>query len=225
MICKKEFSTMPRQSKERECVDRLYEVLRSHQQVINVSTDVRAGCSEILRSKWDKLTGKSSLRLQPQIDILLEAEYPPAPDGIVFCGIEVKYFDKKLDTLRFNLPFYAGLDEAIGSLSYGLDSSALWHVFAQSTSKEDLIRYGLPFWRHIRKFNLPIEFSVMRVNGENFDVYISSGEPLKTKKLSDLTLTFKYPNPIKNEAFQLEFRRILYDWWKKKLIKQQQLIS
>lgn len=211
---------MQKHNKEKECVNRLCKVLESHIQVISISPDVRAGCSEILRSKWDKLTGRRSLRLQPQIDILLEAtdpKYGDPPDKTVFCGIEVKYFEKKQDTHRFNLPFYAGLDEAIGSLSYGLDSSALWHVFAQSTSEEDLIRYGLPFWQHIRKFNLPIDYSVMRVNGENFDVYISSGEPLKTQKLSDLTLTFKYPNPIKNEAFQLKFRSILYDWWKKKL--------
>ena len=204
---------------ERKCVHKLYNVLRDHDQVISISEDVRPGCSSILRHEWDRISRESRLKLQPQIDLLFEARTIKSPFEKIMCGVEVKYFKKQNN--KFNWPFYAGIDEAIATLNYGLDRSALWQVFSPSTSKNDLDRYGASFWVHLRKLGIPIEFTMLVDNGSDFDVYrlrrTDSGyESDLTLKLSEIPLVFPYKNPIMNEPLQIELRKLVVDWWKLK---------
>jgi len=207
-----------RSRKERECVKRLCKVLQRHPQIKKVSSDIRPSNSSILRKEWNALTGGASLKLQPQIDILIEATQPKGIEKLI-CGIEVKYFEKTKN--RFNWSFYAGLDEAIATLNYGLHHAALWHVFFPTITKKELRMYGLPFWGHIIKLNLPIEFTMLVDRESDFDVYnpvLINGqrEPEYLCKLSELDITFKRPNPIFNEPLQIKLREILYAWWKKR---------
>ena len=116
----------------------------------------RKKISSHLRAKWDKITGEHSLKLQPQLDILLE----DAPFNLL-CGVEIKYYQKSTGSSGFNWAYYAGLDEAIATLNYGFHSSALWQVFSSETTITDLKRYGDPFWRHLGKLNLPIDYTMM----------------------------------------------------------------
>jgi hypothetical protein len=193
---------------ERDCVHRLCNVLKSHPQILAVSEDIRPGCSSNLRAKWDKITGGHSLKLQPQIDILLE-------DSLfnLLCGIEVKYYQKTIGSSKFNWAYYAGIDEAIATLNYGFHASALWQVFSSETTIKDLKRYGDPFWRHIGKLNLPIDYTMMIDRGTDFDVYnLSSSEPYNLCRLSEIRPIHYHQNPLVNQSFQTELRKILYSW-------------
>ena len=196
--------------REKEVVKRLCKVLQDHGQIIHVKADVRPASSSIFRDKWDKLTRGIGLKLQPQIDILLEAETYQKSRQTILCGIEVKYFEKAGS--RFNWSFYAGIDEAIATLNYGLDHSALWQIFSPSTEKGNLVQYGAPFWKHIEKLKLPIEFSLLVDRGSDFDVHAKTGE--YSFKLSENLIAFNKPNPIKDEALQIQLREMLYEWCK-----------
>jgi len=207
-----------KRNKERDCIFRLQHVLENHKQVRKVSGDVRPGCSSILRREWEKLTDGTSLRLQPQIDLLIEANaINPHPYGnILLCGIEVKYFERNKES--FNWPFYAGIDEAIATLNYGLDDSALWQVFSSTTTEKDLDQFGASFWIHIRELQLPVEFTMMVDRGTDFDVHNLRQQGNRIEryyrcKLSEITLSFKHPNPLRNKHPNNEFRKILYEWW------------
>lgn len=206
-----------KRNKEKDCVLRLQHILEAHGQVRKVSGDVRPGCSSTLRREWEKLTGGTSLRLQPQIDLLLEAyTFDPHPYGnVLLCGIEVKYFEKSDGS--FNWPFYAGIDEAIATLNYGLDGSALWHVFSPTTTKKDLDQFGASFWIHIALLRLPVEYTMMVDTDSDFDVYNlrPRGNGLECYylcKLSEIRLSFTHPNPLRNKHPNSELRRTLYDW-------------
>jgi hypothetical protein len=195
---------------ERECVKRLCNVLQSHRQVLAVTEDLRPGCSSFLSAEWEKMTKGYSLKLQPQIDILLE-------DSLwnYLCGIEVKYFQKPKNNLGFNWAFYAGADEAIAMLNYGFHTSALWHVFSPETTLQDLEHYGEPFWKHIEKLRLPIEYTMMIDRGKDFDVYNrdrKTGRSYNLCKLSQITITYSQFNPIFNEILQTELRTTIYNW-------------
>lgn len=201
-----------RANMEKDCIQRLCKVLRSHEDVIKVSDDVRPGCSSTLRNKWNELSRGIGLKLQPQIDLLIETWTPSAPGKKILCGIEVKYFKKK--DKKFNWSFYAGIDEAIATLNYGLDGSALWQIFAPSTTTMDLRQYGASFWIHVNTLKLPIEFSLLVDRGTDFDIYTEKGE--YSDKLSNFPIIFNKPNPIKEKALQIKLRKLLYAWWKSK---------
>jgi hypothetical protein len=199
-----------RKKDEQICVHRLCKVLQSHQQVLAVTEDLRPGCSSPLRAKWDNMTGGYSLKLQPQIDILLE-------DLLwrYLCGIEVKYFKKPENHTRFNWAFYAGIDEAIAMLNYGFHTAAVWHVFSPNTTKQDLDHYGAPFWQHMDKLGLPIEYTMMIDRGEDFDVYNrdrKTGKSCPLCRLSQIALGYSHFNPIFDEPHQKELRKIIYEW-------------
>ncbi len=205
-----EFTKKRKAQRERECVKRLCKVLQDHGQIIYVKADVRPASSSIFRNKWNKLTGGIGLKLQPQIDILLEAERYQEPRRTILCGIEVKYFEKT--DSRFNWSFYAGIDEAIATLNYGLDHSALWQIFSLSTKKEDLVQYGALFWKHIKKLELPIDFTILVDKGSDFHIHKEDGE--YSFKLSENLIAFNRQNPIKDEPLQNQLRKMLYEWCK-----------
>jgi hypothetical protein len=102
-----------------------------------------------------------------------------------------------------------------------VDGSALWQVFAPSTTVADLRQFGASFWVHIELLNLPVEFTMMIDRGGDFDVY-----NLRSREgglecyflctLSEITLTFTHPNPLRNRHPQIELRALLNDWWKSK---------
>jgi hypothetical protein len=124
----------------------------------------------------------------------------------------VKYFEK-IDS-RFYWSFYAGIDEAIAALNYGLDHSALWQIFSQSTKEKDLRQYGAPFWKHIQELKLPVEFSLLVDKESDFHVHTTAGE--YSFNLSDNLIAFNRVNPIKDEPLQIKLRKMLYEWWKSK---------
>jgi hypothetical protein len=197
-------SKSERSSLERKCVHRLCEVLKSHSQILAVSEDVRPGCSSTFRIEWDKITGGNSLRLQPQIDILIEDSR-----WNYLCGVEVKFYEKTIGNSRFNWPYYAGLDEAIATLNYGFHASALWQVFSSETSLQDLKCYGESFWKHVAMLKLPVDFTMMIDKGNDFDVYNPGPEYLG--KLSEIPYHYRL-NPLFNQPFQIELRKKIYDW-------------
>lgn len=193
-----------RSSLERKCVHKLCEVLKYHPQILAVTEDVRLGCSSTFREKFEKMTGESSLKLQPQIDILIEDirwNY--------LCGIEVKFYEKVIGNSRFNWAYYAGLNEAIATLNYGFHASALWQVFSSETSFQDLKCYGESFWKHVAMLDLPIDFTMMIDSGTDFDVY--NPGPKYLGKLSEIPYHYRL-NPLFNQPFQIELRKKIYDW-------------
>jgi hypothetical protein len=130
--------------------------------------------------------------------------------------VEVKYFEKNKG--RFNWPFYAGLDEAIASLNYGVDSSALWQVFSPDTEERDLRQIGAALWTHVSELNLPVEFTIMVDRFSDFDVYGQRHGtdivPRFVNKLSTIPVLFACPNPIKEKPTQVKLRALLYRSWK-----------
>lgn len=103
-------------------------------------------------------------RLQPEIDIFFK-EFGQDPTDIrfpKFHGIELKYFAPRtgfgLNAL-YNKSFYAGLDEALGLLTLGLDSVSLWHFFDNDMLNKHQARIYAKMVRHvICTLNLPIGY-------------------------------------------------------------------
>ncbi|HLE74513.1 MAG TPA: hypothetical protein VI864_00495 [Candidatus Bathyarchaeia archaeon] len=135
-----------------------------------------------LRKKWHDIYGRplsvdQSLipPLQPEIDMIL-------CEGKTMTAVELKYFRKKGGGL--SLPFYAGIEQTLALLRWGFDHAALWQLFEESISAQELWFYGGWTWRflhaepHAGGIMLPVEFTFMLVKKEHQEYQFHPIQPM-----------------------------------------------
>jgi len=170
---------------------------------------------EILRV-WRQYYGHVAPPLQPEIDLIL------IDDLDTIRAVEVKYFERKGSEL--SQPFYSGIDQALALLQWGFDNVALWQLFEEGLSNEDLRRYGCRTWRFVHGFlGLPIDFSVIRVMRTDeirFQVVQADwGNDLTPMNLLDVDdpnfhITWRHPNLLYFTEEAKILKKLLIDWLK-----------
>ncbi len=106
---------------------------------------------------WEKWHGESAPSAQPQIDLLM------VDRSLWLLAAELKYFRKTLKG-QINLPFYAGIDEALALLRFGFQVVSLWHFFDEEIKREDMKRYFRSCELLLDTLNLPINYQAFRVS-------------------------------------------------------------
>lgn len=158
--------------------------------------------------------------LQPEIDMIL-------CEDNTMTAVELKYFRRKGRGL--NHSFYEGIEQTLALLRWGFDHVALWQLFEESISAEELWFYGGWTWRFLRAepkdggLNLPIEFTFMLLmkskNGYDFrpiqPEYVNGSIRLKVlPSLYDprLIIRARHPNPLIECPEVQKLRKMLVEW-------------
>lgn len=105
---------------------------------------------------WEKWYGEPVFSAQPQIDLLL------VDINLQLFGVELKYF-RKTSRGQINLPFYAGIGEALALLRFGFKTVSLWHFFDTPLDREDYKRLFSNCFSLIYYLDLPINYVGSRV--------------------------------------------------------------
>lgn len=182
-----------------------------------------------LKRQWHKIYGRplnvpTSLipPLQPEIDMIL-------CEGDIMIAVELKYFKRKGRGL--NHSFYEGMEQTLALLRWGFDHAALWQLFEESITKEELWFYGGWTWRFVRDqpkgggLNLPIEFMFMLViKGEggydfrpiqprrtNGSIRLDVLPPIYHPKFS---IRARHRNPLTECPEVQKLRKMLVEWLK-----------
>jgi hypothetical protein len=118
--------------------------------------------SSKIKKLWLKRFHNDCPPLQPEMDIIF---YDPLPNPKIR-AFEIKYFTK-LDG-KINQSFYKGIEQASALIQWGFDNVALWQLFDETFSDDDLRNYGGRTWRYIQGvLKLPIGFTMIRLIGKN----------------------------------------------------------
>lgn len=105
---------------------------------------------------WEKWHGKPTPSAQPQIDLLM------VDRSLWLLAAELKYFRKTLKG-QINLPFYAGIDQALALLRFGFKVVSLWHFFDGEIDLEDMKKRFGSCELLLENLNLPINYQAFRV--------------------------------------------------------------
>jgi len=105
---------------------------------------------------WKKWHGQPVPSAQPQIDLMM------VDSSLWLLAAEVKYFRKTLRG-QTNLPFYAGIDEALALLRFGFKIVSLWHFFHEEIKQEDVKRLSRSCELLVHNLNLPINYQAFRL--------------------------------------------------------------
>ena len=186
-----------------------------------------------IKHAWLSAFNEQCPPLQPEMDIVIyEPNNPHNPSQTVkIRAIEIKYFEKVDGVI--NQSFYKGIEQALALIRWGFDNVALWQLFDESFSKEDLRNYGCRTWFYIHGIlRLPIDFTMIRIEGkrsqERFIPMNCSGNELSPVELLDIDhpdfqFSHRYLNPlvyqkINYPPLQKEvttLRQFLLEWFPK----------
>ena len=158
--------------------------------------------------------------LQPEIDLILVKENE-------LIAVELKHFRRKGRGL--NHSFYEGIEQSLALLRWGFDHVALWQLFDEDISKEELWFYGGWTWIFLHAkpeeggLNLPIDFTfyvVQRVE-DGYDFRPINAIP-KGGKIElvyalppyhpNFHMHAKYTNPLLVRADVRKLREAMIDW-------------
>ena len=120
--------------------------------------------SSTIRQKWKATFHELCPPLQPEMDLIIwEPPDPTLPNNEEkLKAIEIKYF-KKING-KINLSFYKGIEQSLALLQWGFDNVALWQLFDESFSENELCFYGGRTWAYVHnRLKLPIDFTMLRV--------------------------------------------------------------
>jgi hypothetical protein len=106
---------------------------------------------------WRKWHGQPVPCAQPQIDLLL------VDNRLSLLAAEIKYFRKTPKKGQVNLPFYAGIDEALALLRFGFKIVSLWHFFDQEIQLENIKRLCRNCELLMNNLHLPINYQAFKV--------------------------------------------------------------
>lgn len=112
---------------------------------------------------WEKWHGQPVPSAQPQIDLLM------VDRSLWLLAAELKYFRKTLKR-QINLPFYAGIDEALALLRFGFKIVSLWHFFDEEIDSEDMKRLSGSCERLLYSLDLPINYQAFRVTKSGTEI-------------------------------------------------------
>ena len=101
--------------------------------------------------------------MQPDIDVLW---YDPKEDSLN--GVEVKYFrvTSKMERTLQPKSYYAGLDEAIALLNFGVDKAWLFHVFDRNVP----VNLALNYTKYMKKLAEMTMIGYISVIGETAEL-------------------------------------------------------
>lgn len=105
---------------------------------------------------WAKWHGQQVPSAQPQIDLLL------VDTNLWLLAAELKYY-RKTAREEINLPFYAGIDEALAMLRFGFHVVSLWHFYDNGLEVKDVRRLYQSCDHLIWNLNLPINYQAYRL--------------------------------------------------------------
>lgn len=106
---------------------------------------------------WEKWHGSPVPSAQPQIDLLM------VDRRLWLLTAEVKWF-RKTERGQTNLPFYAGIGEALALLRFGFKVVSLWHFFDDDLGREQISRLFRSCELLTGDLNLPINYQAFRVS-------------------------------------------------------------
>jgi hypothetical protein len=120
--------------------------------------------SSRLKKLWFERFHEQCPPLQPEMDMII---YEPSPCPKIR-SYEIKYFEKVDGVV--NQSFYKGIEQALALVRWGFDSVALWQLFDETFSEDDLRNYGCRTWLYIHGIlDLPIGFTMLWLKGEKLD--------------------------------------------------------
>jgi len=170
-----------------------------------------------VRKIWFEKFHEECPPLQPEMDIIILE--PPNPHVLPrkpkIRAIEIKYFEKVDGSI--NQSFYKGIEQSLALLQWGFDNVALWQLFDESFSNDDLRNYGCRTWFYIHVIlQLPIEFTMIQVIGKEvknlqFQVIQANWQnnlsPIRLLNIDHPYFTFSHthPNPFIEEQLIKEF--------------------
>lgn len=172
-----------------------------------------------IKRRWYEVFNEPCPPLQPEIDIvILEPSDSLGRQNIR--AIEVKFYRKTDD--RINQSFYKGIEQSLALLQWGFDNVALWQVFDESFSNDELRDYGCRTWLYVHGvLHLPIEFTplqlVQRARSIGFQVIQADWwdelTPLRLRDIDDPDFCFRYThqNPFVNEQLRRHMFRNFTD--------------
>lgn len=157
--------------------------------------------SSRLKKLWFEKFHEQCPPLQPEMDIII---YETSPTKIR--SFEIKYFEKVDGVV--NQSFYKGIEQASALIQWGFDNVALWQLFDETFSKDDLRNYGCRTWRYIHGIlELPIGFTMLWLKGKNLDTmrfrviqadWSNNLTPLELRDIDDPRFPFSHRplNPL-----------------------------
>lgn len=186
-----------------------------------------------LRKQWHETYGRplsvsTSLipPLQPEIDMIL-------CKGDTMIAVELKYFKRRGGGL--NHSFYEGIGQALALLRWGFDHVALWQLFEETITPQELWFYGGWTWAFLHGkpenggLDLPLEFTFMLIvkgkNGHDFrpiqprfergsharGVRLDVQLPLYSPRFH---FSVSHPNPLIVCPEVQKLRKMLVEWLK-----------
>jgi len=143
---------------------------------------------------------------QPQIDLLL------VDSALWLLAVELKLF-RKTNRGQTNLPFYAGIDEALALLRFGFMIVSLWHFFDEEVELEDVRTLYRSCDSLVMNLNLPINYQAFRMVKTNSEVEyrrLYDGGRLETKELPNAYgKSNPYQSNIDSQRIQDMLRAVL----------------
>jgi hypothetical protein len=122
--------------------------------------------SSSLKKLWFERFHEKCPPLQPEMDMII---YEPSPQPKIR-AYEIKYFQKVDGAHALNQSFYKGIEQASALIQWGFDNVALWQLFDETVTDDDLRNYGCRTWRYILGIlQLPIGYTMLQVKGRNLD--------------------------------------------------------
>jgi hypothetical protein len=122
--------------------------------------------SSEIKKLWFEKFRETCPPLQPEMDIIIyECQDHSAPEySRKIRAIEIKCFERTEGAV--NQSFYKGIEQALALIQWGFDNVALWQLFDDSFSEEDLRNYGCRTWYFIHGvLKLPIDFTMLQLRG------------------------------------------------------------
>jgi hypothetical protein len=101
--------------------------------------------------------------------IIYDPQNPHTPEqNPKIRAIEIKCFEKTEGVI--NQSFYKGIEQALALVQWGFDNVALWQLFDESFSEENLRNYGCRTWFFIHGIlQLPIDFTMLQLRGKELE--------------------------------------------------------
>lgn len=169
-----------------------------------------------VKKVWAEVFHELCPPLQPEIDIIILE--PPNPHVLPrmpkIRAIEIKLF-KKING-RINQSFYKGIEQSLALLQWGFDNVALWQLFDESYTVDDIRNYGCKTWNYVHGLlNLPMDFTPIKLIGNQIEtmrfqvIQANWMKNLSPEGLLDVDnpqfiIHWSYPNPLVSQQLRKE---------------------
>lgn len=113
--------------------------------------------SKIIPTIWKNRYKATPPLISPDLDLVIENINED------LYGVEVKYF-RLNEEGNINLPYYAGIEESLGLLYFGLRGVILLHCFDDEITRDITFHYIATTDNFIRSLRLPISYKCLKVS-------------------------------------------------------------